>query len=77
VSLWKSLGVAGFYFRKIKLSTFVVLEVFDLAETLGCFLARLVWSSEILSFFRCDFVARFHFFDHELSLLLIIYLHDC
>jgi hypothetical protein len=53
-------------------STFVVLEVFDLAEALRCFLVRLVGSAEIFSLFGSYLVTCFHFFNHRKYLLLII-----
>jgi hypothetical protein len=46
----------------------VVLEIFDLAQTLGRCFARLVRAAEIFSLLGQNFVAFFYFFDHDRSL---------
>jgi hypothetical protein len=43
----------------------VVLEIFDLTQALGGFLARLVRSAEIFSFFGSHFISFLYFFDHD------------
>jgi hypothetical protein len=48
---------------------FIVFEILNLTQALGCFFARLVGAAEIFALLGQDLVACFYFLDHGHSLL--------